>query len=764
MIINFSFFTQPESSFYERIDTKTILCGIGIATIGLIAYKCLNKLNKPSGASTRAFSQVTPLTPPVVNAKRTSVPHPTPRSIPPSSTTTPQITTITPSSSNQPRQPATKHLMKIYKKLPCPPVKISTDIKSLLSFPIQKYWVELQNKTKQLEINYMNPGQVLAHDMEEACPYTGIILIPFQEKEAFRMESLHANYVGKGIGNSNRILIATQVPKNAENFWLTFSESAQNVTIFDLNGFMDPSTFYKFRDGNVKISEISEKSIAPVILRYRYKVENGLNRTTKEMIRYHIINWEGNSISFENLNTLIELLNRTFSKSKTPLIQCSSGINETAVLITAYFLQDMILAGIITEDNLGDQLSEIIFKLRQQRGKKFLPMPEQFDYLFQYGEYLLSKARIVKQNSDAFNMIDSRNRTESEYMPSTKLVDEKNVPSKDSNTFINDQILHVDNYSFIVSPTSVAAELFWFTVSERTSVIVDFNSSMETAGIHGLPPLEAYYPTKFGEVKTFGNLTINLMSVTKPDEDYKVYEYELTDTAKGVNATKKICRIHYEKWQASETIDFSCLKSILELKEFQGLNQTPLCPIILCKDGLNKIGIFITAAILKEKIRNETINKENFLHKMTELISELRFKCGLNFIPLFSDFSVLTKYAHHLLYQYVPPQTFEDDSSEESESPTTSNSPKSSPQRIQPIEPHTQNIFRRSFSHADSTIQSNRSLYASMNAMSSTLASQNTSREGPSDTDSQPPPIQPQNSHYTSMGDISRLSAQKFVP
>lgn len=120
--------------------------------------------------------------------------------------------------------------------------------------------------------------------------------------------------------------------------------------------------------------------------------------------------------------------------------------------------------------------------------------------------------------------------------------------------------------------------------------------------------------------KEFEDVTVTLKELDEKDNLGIFYKYSLDSTDEEGSASD-VARHQYKGWDKNGNITVDQLNTLVDNFNEQYKNEATL---ILDKENKGRPGTFITAAVIKDKIIAETIKKENYKEKISEIIISLK--------------------------------------------------------------------------------------------------------------------------------------------
>lgn len=256
------------------------------------------------------------------------------------------------------------------------------------------------------------PDHYFNYNLYKSCHRLNDIFCP--QQTAVQMDGmddfyfLHANQVNIE-GNQ---FIATQYPILGIGFYWFWKMALQkSALIVDLTNDEDK----KLRGMNSYYPESKEKPVCfsgikieliqcdtiegmDDVFLYKYAIEDE-NGFKKEISRLHMKCWPDHQCTnLEKLFKVMDFINANQNaEGECPIIHCRAGVGRTGTLITLLIAKEMILKGLITEDNLLEKLEEIIYQGRVQRNEHYVQNIHQFDLIVKGCLELLHK-EVPKNN------------------------------------------------------------------------------------------------------------------------------------------------------------------------------------------------------------------------------------------------------------------------------------------------------------------------------------------------------------------------------
>lgn len=189
---------------------------------------------------------------------------------------------------------------------------------------------------------------------------------------------------------------------------------------------------------------------------------------------------------------------------------------------------------------------------------------------------------------------------------------------------------------FIASqaPLEKDFEIFWKAILKNQAAIFDLTTPRDSG-------ITKYYPEELNSAINYGSISVKLTKFNS-----KTSIYQITNTKTGT--IKTIKRYHYTDWKDFGAISVSSLDTLVKEAERMRLKSKDLL-WVHCRAGVGRTGTLITAIILKEKIINGEITKDNLDSSLLDLIVKLRKQRGPSFVQEKVQLNLLYEYANFLL-------------------------------------------------------------------------------------------------------------------
>jgi protein tyrosine phosphatase len=210
---------------------------------------------------------------------------------------------------------------------------------------------------------------------------------------------------------------------------------------------------------------------------------------------------------------------------------------------------------------------------------------------------------------------------------------------------IEDQYLHANRIGQGMTQRILAAsqaplkedyELFWKAIFKNNFTIIDLTTAEDqlTRGV------TEYYPNQLNQVINYGVMSVKLIQ-----ESDDTHTYQITNTL--THEVKNINRYHYSDWLDFDAVSVASLHELVQKVEL--LSPDPQNgTLIHCRAGVGRTGTLITALILKEKIKDGSINGANLDTSLLNLIIELRKQRDPRFVQEQVQLDLLRQYADFL--------------------------------------------------------------------------------------------------------------------
>lgn len=182
------------------------------------------------------------------------------------------------------------------------------------------------------------------------------------------------------------------------------------------------------------------------------------------------------------------------------------------------------------------------------------------------------------------------------------------------------------------APLEETEPLFWQWIFENGYSILDLTTSEDqNSQLPKRHRVTKYYPENINEIFQAHPFFVKLIENEGIRRKYQVVH---TST----NESKEVTRFHYSDWQDFGEGSFTIFNQLVEIIE-----KNPKI-WIHCRAGIGRTGTLIAAALLKEKIKEGKITKDNYDESLIDLIIDLRKKRGHGFIQTYDQF--------HMVHQY----------------------------------------------------------------------------------------------------------------
>jgi protein tyrosine phosphatase len=190
-------------------------------------------------------------------------------------------------------------------------------------------------------------------------------------------------------------------------------------------------------------------------------------------------------------------------------------------------------------------------------------------------------------------------------------------------------------FHFIASqaPLKDTEHLFWQWISENDYSILDLTTLEDQDVLNN--PVTRYSPENLNETYHSGDFQIKLI-----EKEGIRRKYQLVNTL--TSHSKEVIRHHCTEWKDYSEGSLEILKRLVEVLE----NNPRMW--VHCRAGIGRTGTLLTAALLKEKIQNGEITKENFDDSLVDLIASLREKRGHGLVQTLEQFTILHQYGMDL--------------------------------------------------------------------------------------------------------------------
>lgn len=230
---------------------------------------------------------------------------------------------------------------------------------------------ELENETQNLIIRFTN--EPTHRFLDILCP----------ERTAFKVgeSTIHGNWVSMPDGNT---YIATQAPVSTdfEIFWKGVAEN--NGLIIDLTTPRDliapyaPVIDRTGKYGSCEVKLVEQSTLFENVSLEKYVVTVNGEETIAE--RVHYSGWKDHDgTDVQTLILLTEFIQQQQKIGKIPIIHCRAGVGRTGTLITVTALRNLLKNGVLTKDNIDENIKAVIMKGRRDRGPYFVQSPRQFN-------------------------------------------------------------------------------------------------------------------------------------------------------------------------------------------------------------------------------------------------------------------------------------------------------------------------------------------------------------------------------------------------
>jgi protein tyrosine phosphatase len=234
---------------------------------------------------------------------------------------------------------------------------------------------------------------------------------------------------------------------------------------------------------------------------------------------------------------------------------------------------------------------------------------------------------------------------------------ERTCAFKTKNSYLHANYLKLFDYCGVASQyplTKTSLELFVeFCATSKVSRILNLTNPDEPINIDSKNQVQyakVYFPTEPHPSLKIGDYTITLNETKQINNGFVQYNY----TIQGANTKKSLTYYHYTNWIDQSDINVSELASILDTIGSSNIDDVLLTH---CKMGLGRTGTIITAQVLKQRIEERMINKENLLDELDKIILYLRRQRGPGFVQKDNQYILLAEYGASLLnFQYIKPK------------------------------------------------------------------------------------------------------------
>jgi len=183
--------------------------------------------------------------------------------------------------------------------------------------------------------------------------------------------------------------------------------------------------------------------------------------------------------------------------------------------------------------------------------------------------------------------------------------------------------------------------LFWHALYQNHNrpLIIDLT----------FPPrdqMPSYYPIQEGETlrDVLNTVRIKLQNVDLIQRGtFDSYQIEIPDSP-----SKLVQRYHYLNWPDGTAISLEHLIDLVNLVEEKSSSKEIL---VHCRGGVGRTGTLIAALLIKERIENGTMRRENLSEDLEKLILELREDRNHLVVQTPAQFELLVQYAESLFHE-----------------------------------------------------------------------------------------------------------------
>lgn len=208
--------------------------------------------------------------------------------------------------------------------------------------------------------------------------------------------------------------------------------------------------------------------------------------------------------------------------------------------------------------------------------------------------------------------------------------------------FVDEHPLHANKVAlggleFVASqsPVTTGLNYFWKAIFDGSYTIFDLTNDGDLFKKDQCGGLSYYYPTEMNQPYEVGGFKITLISSDGPWKKYEILDTETLQT-------KEIWRLHFKDWPDQGVVSVEQLDYLV--------NELEKCGSlwIHCRAGVGRTGTAIAAYLLKQKIKNGEITKDNLKKSLVNLILEIR-KQRADSIQALEQFILLVDYGEMLL-------------------------------------------------------------------------------------------------------------------